>query len=330
MIFSPLNRRKFLKTAGIAGLGLYLAPLASSARVLKGKRVGIIGLDTSHSLAFTKLLFEDTTSEFEGYKVVAAYPYGSKDLALSKERIPVQSEAIKKYDVRIVDSIAELLKKVDVVLLETNDGRIHLEQALEVIKAKKPLFIDKPMAASLADVVAIFKDAQKQNVPVFSSSALRFMNSIKEVKTGKYGEVLGAETYSPAPIEKSHPDLFWYGIHGVEMLFAVMGAGCKSVTRFYTADADVVVGVWDKERIGTFRGLRSGKTDFGGKAFCRDEILPLGPYLGYQPLLQEIIQFFKTGVPPVSATETIAIIAFMEAAQESKNLGGKTIYISQD
>lgn len=328
MKLAPLNRRKFLKTAGIASLGLYLNPLTNWANILKGKRIGIIGLDTSHSLAFTKLLFEANNNEFEGYRVLAAYPYGSKDLELSKQRIPIQTEEIKKYQVKIVDSIAALLQKVDVVLLETNDGRLHLEQALEVIKAKKTLFIDKPMAASLADAAAIFKAAEKYNVPVFSSSSLRFMSMIKDVKSGKFGEVLGAETYSPAILEKTHPDLFWYGIHGVETLFAVMGPNCQSVTRFFTEGAEVVVGTWDKERIGTFRGLRSGKTDFGGTAYCQDEIIKLGPYLGYEPLLKEIIQFFKTGISPVEPKETLAILTFMEAAQESKETGGKTVYLS--
>ncbi|MFC5285070.1 Gfo/Idh/MocA family oxidoreductase [Pedobacter alpinus] len=324
---APLNRKKFIKYSILTGLGLYLKPLTAWGNFLDGKKIGIIGLDTSHSLAFTKLLFEDTRNEFEGYKVVAAYPFGSKDLALSIERIPIQTEEIKKYNVQIVDSIAELLKKVDVVLLETNDGRLHLKQALEIIKAKKPFFIDKPMAASLADAKAIFKAAAKHKVPVFSSSSLRFMTMVTDVKSGKYGEVLGAETYSPATIEKTHPDLFWYGIHGVETLFAVMGPNCQSVTRFFNEGAEVVVGTWDKNRIGTFRGLRSGKTDFGGTAYCQNEIVKLGPYLGYKPLLKEIIQFFKTGVSPVNQNETLAILAFMEAAQESKENGGKTTYL---
>ncbi|TKB99106.1 Gfo/Idh/MocA family protein [Pedobacter cryophilus] len=323
-----LNRRKFIKTASIASLGIYLSPLLANAKPALGKRIGIIGLDTSHSLAFTKLLFESAANEFDAYKVVAAYPYGSKDLELSKQRIPIQTEEIQKYNVEIVDSIAALLQKVDVVLLETNDGRLHLEQALEVIKAKKTLFIDKPMAASLADAVKIFKAAEAYQVPVFSSSSLRYVEAVRAVKAGKFGKVIGAETYSPATIEKTHPDLFWYGIHGVETLFAVMGANCQTVTRFYSADTDEVVGTWDDGRIGTFRGLRKGKTDFGGTAFCEKSIVNLGPYLGYQPLLKEIIQFFKTGVSPVSADETLAILAFMEAADESKRKNGKAVKIA--
>lgn len=317
-----------MKLSAIAGLGLYLNPIDSFAYSLKGKKIGIIGLDTSHSLAFTKLLFQDSTNQFDGYKVVAAYPYGSKELLLSKERIPIAIEEIKKYNVAVVNSINELLKMVDVVLLETNDGRLHLQQATEVIEAGKPLFIDKPITTNLKDAANIFKLASSKKVPVFSSSSLRFMENVKKVNTGAHGKVLGADVYSPATIEKSHPDLFWYGIHGVETLFSVMGKDCQSVTRYYADGAEVVVGNWSDDRIGTFRGLRDGKTDFGGTAYCENQIVQLGPYLGYEPLMEEIIKFFNTGTAPVSADETLAIVAFMQAAQESKNKKGKTISIA--
>ncbi|MNK04848.1 Oxidoreductase family, NAD-binding Rossmann fold [compost metagenome] len=331
MAKTSFNRRDFIKSAALAGagIGLNLSPIASIAKDIssgKGKRIGIIGLDTTHSIAFTKALNDPNAGpEYAGYRVVAAYPYGSRDIELCIKRIPVETEEIKKYGVKITGSIAQLLKEVDVVLLETNDGRLHLEQALEVLKAGKPLFIDKPMAASFKDGAAIFKAAEEYKVPVFSSSSLRFMSAIKDVNTGKYGKVTGADTYSPAYLEKTHTDLFWYGIHGVETLFSVMGPGCKQVTQFSAGDTDVVVGTWADNRIGTYRGLRSGKTDFGGTCYCEKEIVQLGPYVGYAPLLIEIIQFFESGKPPVSSRETLEILAFMEAAAESKLRGGKPV-----
>ena len=193
----------------------------------------------------------------------------------------------------------------------------------------KTLFIDKPIAASLKDANAIFKAAAQNQVPVFSSSSLRFMTAVVDVKNNKYGKVLGAETFSPATIEPTHPDLFWYGIHGVETLFALMGTGCKTVTRYYTKDTDVVVGLWNDGRIGTFRGTRNGKADFGGTSFCENETVNVGPYLGYQPLLKEIISFFEIGKPPVKAEETLEILAFMEAADESKKLNGKPVKVEK-
>ena len=326
------DRRDFLKSTAAAGMGLGLSFTNSAvlgtphAVVQKGKRVGIIGLDTSHSVAFTKTFnAEDAGPEYGGYKVVAAYPKGSNDIESSVERIPGYIEDVKKLGVEIVDSIKDLLRKVDVVLLETNDGRLHLEQALPVFKSGKRVFIDKPIAASLADAIAIFDEAKKHNVPVFSSSSLRYAHSVKAIVDGKAGKVLGADVFSPAHLEKTHMDFSWYGIHGVEMLFTTMGLGCKSVSRTHTPDSDVVVGLWDDDRIGTFRGVRFKKMGYGGSVYGENSIEELDGAGGYNPLLVEVVKFFETGQPPVSAEETLEIFAFMEAADESKRQGGKTV-----
>ncbi|WP_276363761.1 Gfo/Idh/MocA family oxidoreductase [Daejeonella sp. H1SJ63] len=332
---NSLNRRRFIKAAGIAGIGFSLSdlinPLSANAMSTKfnSKRIGIIGLDTSHSVAFTKSLNNPSAAaHFAGYKVVAAYPKGSNDIPSSVERIPGYIEDVKKLGVEIVDSVKELLNRVDFVLLETNDGRLHLEQALEVIKAGKPFFIDKPIAASLADAIAIFKAAEKKNVPVFSSSSLRYTVGAQEIANGKVGRVLGADTFSPIKIEKTHPDLFWYGIHGVETLFTVLGTGCKTVSRIRTEISDVSTGIWEDGKIGTFRGHYNGRQDYGGTAFGEKGAAVIGAYGGYDPLLVKIIEFFESGKVPVSKEETLEICAFMEAADESIKNGGKPVSIA--
>lgn len=295
--------------------------------LLNGKRVGIIGLDTSHSIAFTKVLNENVDNQqYKGYTVVAAYPYGSRDIQSSADRIPGYIEEIQEFGVELVNSISDLLSKVDVVLLETNDGRLHLEQALEVLPTGKRMFIDKPMAASLADAVAIFEAAKQYGVPVFSASSLRY---IKGIETFDKASVLGADTFSPAILEPTHPDLFWYGIHGVETLYTVMGTGCERVTRVHTPNTDLVTGIWKDGRIGTFRGTRTGKHDYGGTVFTENGNVILGPYAGYEPLLSEIVTYFETGEIPVSPEETLEILAFMEAADESKKQGGKSVLIKE-
>lgn len=325
------NRRHFIKTSAVAGMGLSLGSSHVTAfgksTFAKDLKAGIIGLDTSHSIAFTKVLNDaNSDPDVAGVKVVAAYPHGSKDIESSVKRIPEYTEEIKKLGVEIVGSIDELLEKVDVVLLETNDGRRHLEQAMPVFKAGKPMFIDKPVAASLSDAIAIFDAASQYKVPVFSASSLRYMQSAQALRQGKtVGKILGADAYSPAHLEKTHPDLFWYGVHGVETLFTVMGTGCQQVSRTQTEDTELVVGTWEGGRIGTFRGLRSGKAGYGGTAFGEEGIAPIGPYDGYRPLLVEIVKFFKTGKAPVTSEETLEIFAFMEAADESKRRGGEAI-----
>lgn len=326
------DRRIFIRSSAAAGIGLGLtltnSSLFASAPpiVQKGKRIGIIGLDTSHSVAFTKTFnAADAGPEYGGYRVVAAYPKGSNDIESSVKRIPGYIEEVRKHGVEIVDSIKDLLKQSDVILLETNDGRLHLEQSIPVFKSGKRVFIDKPIAASLPDAIAIFNEAKKHNVPVFSSSSLRYAHSVRAITQGKAGKVLGVDVFSPAHLEKTHMDFSWYGIHGVEMLFTTMGLGCKSVSRTHTADADVVVGLWNDDRIGTFRGIRYQKSGYGGSVYGDKSIEPLDGDGGYNPLLVEVVKFFDSGKSPVSAEETLEIFAFMEAADESKRQGGKIV-----
>lgn len=328
-----LPRRRFIRYATHTALGAGLlgrfSDVFAAGTDEAPKRIGIIGLDTSHSIAFAKALNGPNVSPaYQGFTVSAAYPKGSADIESSVKRIPGYTEEIKKLGIEIVSSIAELLTKTDYILLETNDGRPHLEQALQVIKAGKPLFIDKPVAGSLSDAIAMYTAAKKHNVPLFSSSSLRYMETAQEVAQGKIGKVLGADTYSPATLEKTHPDLFWYGIHGVEILYTVMSVGCKELIRVNTPDTDIVVGTWADGRTGTFRGTRTGKHEYGGTAYGEKGNQVLGPFKGYDNLLDQIIRFFRTGITPVSAEETLEIYTFMEAADESRRNGGRPVHLA--
>jgi len=327
------SRRSFIKKTSalgaVASLSTLPFSLFANSKVAPIK-IGIIGLDTSHSPAFTKLFnTENPKPELAGFRVVAAYPYGSRDIESSTKRIPEYINQVKEFGVEIMNSIEELLEKVDVVLLETNDGKPRLEQARKVIQARKPFFIDKPVAASFEDTKKIYQEAAANQVPIFSASSLRYMSNAQAVRhDGKIGQVLGCDAFSPATIEVGHPDLFWYGIHGVEILFTVMGPGCESVSRLNTPDADVVVGKWKDGRIGTFRGMRAGKHEYGGTAFGSEGNLVLGNYEGYEPLAVKIAEFFKSGISPVDPAETLEIYAFMQAADESKRRGGGNVKIA--
>jgi hypothetical protein len=303
-------------------------PRADAQASAKPLRAGIIGLDTSHAVAFTKVLnAPEPRPEFAGVRVVAAYPGGSPDLEGNSKHVEEYTRELRDVlKVEIVDSIDALLARVDVVLLESVDGRPHLEQAEPVFRARKPVFIDKPVAGSLADAVRIDRLAERSGTPWFSSSALRYSPSIRKLKDNPaVGEVVGCDAYGPCPLEEHHPDLFWYGIHGVESLFTVMGTGCTSVSRVRTDGTDLVTGTWKGGRVGTFRGIRQGNADYGALAFGTKGVAFGQGFGGYEPLLVEVVKFFRTGRPPVTAGETVEIFAFMEAADESKRQGGAPV-----
>ncbi len=295
-------------------------------------RLGIIGTDTSHVPAFTQMLNDPSRSDHvPGARVIAAFKGGSPDVESSRTRVDKYAAEIKeKWGVEIVNTIAELCQKVDAVLIESLDGRPHLEQIKPVLKAKKPVFLDKPFAGSLRDAKEIVRLAKEAGVPFFSSSSLRFVPDIQDMKKNPaLGNLIGAIAFSPAPTEPHHPDLFWYGIHGVETLYTLMGPGCESITRTNTNGTDVVTGRWKDGRIGTFRGIRDGKQSYGAVAFGSKSIIIKEPKISYRELVVEIVKFFQTGVPPIMPDETLEIMAFMEAADVSKKRNGAPVLLKE-
>jgi hypothetical protein len=290
----------------------------------KDLRIGMVGLDTSHVTAFTRVLNDKTDkNHITGARMVAAVKDSSPDVESSYTRVEkYTAELIGKWGVKLYPTVDELCRHVDAVMIENVDGRPHLKHAIDVIKAGKPLYIDKPLAGTLEDCVKIYQLAKEYNIPVFSSSSLRFAKNTLAARAGDYGKVLHCETFSPAHLEPHHPDLFWYGIHGVESLFTVMGPGCVSVQRGTTNDGKIeVTGTWKDGRIGIFR---EGK-GYGGTAKCETGEHPVGNYDGYAPLVAAVVKFFKSSKSPVTSRETLEIYAFMQAADESKAANGKEV-----
>lgn len=287
-------------------------------------RLGIIGTDTSHVIAFTKILNDPTSPDYvPGARVVAAFKGGSADVESSYTRVDKFADELKtKWKIEFSPDIPSLCRKVDGILLESVDGRVHLEQVKPVIAAHKPIFIDKPLAATLEDAREIARLAKEAGVPWFSASDLRFTDLAISLK---FPDITGALTWGPGPLEPHHHlDLSWYAVHEIELLYALMGSGCEEVTRIYTPDADVIVGKWKDGRLGSVRALRPyGK--FGAVVFRPDQkVNQSDPKAvdSYRPLLVEIVKFFETKEPPFPNQQTLEEFAFMDAAQRSREAGG--------
>ena len=310
-----------MKTRTLLLFAVLLLPL--QAQVIK---VGIIGTDTSHALVFTRILNDPSRPDHvPGAKVVAAFKGGSPDIENSRNRVDtIAAEIHEQWGVEIVDDIPTLCSKVDAVLLESLDGRVHLEQAKQVFAAGKRVFIDKPLAATLEDVRKIARLGKQHNVPWFSSSSLRYVDAVEETKVKG---LRGAITWGPASIHPTHHlDLSWYAVHPIELLYTIMGPGCVSVHRTFTEEADMIVGLWSDGRIGTVRGIRGGKSGYGAIVFGDDAIKQSSKAGGaYSRLLVRVVDFFRTGEPPVPNEVTLEMFAFMDAALRSKDRGGDVV-----
>lgn len=297
--------------------------ITTSALAADPLRIGLIGLDSSHAIAFTKTInAADPSAELQNAKVVAAYPGGSPDLPTSADRIEGFTQQIRDMGIEIVPSIDALLKKVDAVIMNSVDGRVHLQQAKPVFEAGIPIFVDKPITASLAETKELIALSKKTGTPFFSASTLRFCQEVIDLKKE---DVIGCVAYSPCKLDPTHPDLFWYGIHGVETLFTVMGPGCQTVQRTQADGVEIVTGVWEDGRVGTFRGIRDGSNGYGVLVFGKKDIELTKIRASYDLLVVEIVKFFRTKEAPVSPEQTLEIVAFMTAADMSRDANGKAV-----
>ncbi len=311
-------------------LPLVSAVLFASPGTASDLRLGLIGTDTSHVIAFTKAFNGPAGADHvDGAKVVAAFKGGSPDVEASHTRVDrFANELREDWGVVFVDEIASLCSLVDAILLESVDGRTHLEQAREALACGKPLFIDKPLASTLEDAREISRLAAEAGVPWFSSSSLRWSEIVTTLEAD---DTHGVSTWGPGPTEPHHYlDLSWYGIHSVEMLFALMGPGCMEVTRFPSESGDIVAGRWADGRLGTVRALAEAR-GYGAVVFRAKTVAQSRPDMktSYVPMLRKIVEFFRTGRPPVPNEETLEIFAFMDAAQRSKEQGGATVPLAR-
>jgi len=291
-------------------------------------KLGFIGLDTSHVTAFAQILHDEKDPWYlPGGKVVVAYPGGSQDWELSCSRVAgFTNELRDRFGVEIVSSITEVSERCDAILIESVDGRVHLEQFRKVVGSGKPIFIDKPLTVSWPEARTIASLASEHKVPVMTGSALRFSESVTGVFASKdKGAIIGADVFGPMALESTQPGLFWYGIHTVEMLYAIMGQGCESVASICNVDHDVIIGTWKDGRMGVIRGNRKGNNEFGGWVHreggsqCINVSADAKPF--YRCLLERVVDFFDSGIPAVSLAESLEVIAFIEAANASRGSG---------
>lgn len=310
-------------------------------------RVGILGVDNYQCVAFTQLFHKppEDNPDLEGIHVVAAWPGGSSDIEESVKGVPRWEERLDAMNVKIEDSIDDVLKQVDAVLIMTLDGRAHLNLARAALEAHKPLYIGRPLAASLEDAIAIFDLAEKHQTPLFSCSQHRFSPGFIGMRNHEeVGEVVGCDVYGGYETEPHHSEFFWHSVHSFETLQIIMGPGVVSVTTRSTPDADLVTGVFSDGRIGTFRAIKRGAIKYSALVFGTKGIVPAGMYgyaapiqgvvpkgryKGYEGVATEIAKFFKTGKPPIKPAETIELFAFMEAAHVSKRQGGIPIRLEE-
>ncbi len=296
-------------------------------------RLGMIDFDTSHVVEFTRRFHHQGIGKaywVDGAKVIAGVPGRSW---LAPERIAGFTEEMRELGVELFEDPLDLLDKVDGVLVTSIDGAVHLERAKPFLERGVPTFVDKPFACSTADALALIALAEQHQTPLFTASSLRYAPEVASAAggTSETGRLLGASVYGPALIHSSgqNPGLFHYGIHPVEMLFTLLGAGCSQVSCQRREEAEVVAAIWNDGKVATLCGLRNDRRDYGFTLFGTkgNEVRALPDRYFYTELLVEIVRFFQGKQAPIDPRESLEIVAFIEAANCSAEQAGAVIAI---
>jgi hypothetical protein len=161
---------------------------------------------------------------------------------------------------------------------------------------------------------------------MMSCSSLRYAESLESaLADNSLGKIVAVDIFGPMAIEPSQGGFFWYGIHGVEMVNRVMGRGCKSVRATTTDAQDAITATWPDGRIATIHGLRGAHHKFGltmhrEKGFHQVDCAA-GKRSWYASLLDAIMRSLPTGKSDVDPKDTLEVIRFIEAANQSRASG---------
>jgi predicted dehydrogenase len=285
--------------------------------MVQEQRIGIIGLDTSHTVAFTKLLQGDAPPEqkVDGMRVVKAMRFPS--VFQTEEGQNDRQAQLEKWGVTMVDTVADVLRDVDAIFLEINDPALHLEYFEKVAACGKPIFLDKPLASSLESGRKIAAIAQANSTRVWSASSLRFTKKLVSMMQ-EISEPLLCNVYGPLGKAAAGSDLVWYGCHATEMLTTIMGTGAQSVWAKEDSRGIVAIVNYGNARRGIIECNREAY-QYGGRAQSADKLGTfdiIGDVLYYN-LLLKLREFLVDGRLPVAMEETLEIQAIMDAAERS-------------
>ncbi len=286
---------------------------------MKPKTIAMIGLDTSHTVAFTKLIQKPGESIVDGMRVTKAFRFPSA--FQSEEGQDARQAELESLGVSMAPTLDEAMTEVDALFLEINDPALHLEYFEKVVSCGKPVFVDKPLAATLVEGRRIQELARRHDLPVWSSSSLRFIPALARAQAAipQPGRV---HTFGPLGKAAAGSDLVWYGVHAVEMLVTAMGTGAAAVRAFEEPGGILLRIGYVDGRSGLVECLR-GVGSYGGRLQTKNQIafFDSGSGSPYVALMGALRAFVLDGKVPVPLAEALEVLAILEAGGKSLKEG---------
>ena len=282
---------------------------------MSDRTIAVIGLDTSHTVAFTQLMQKPGSKCVDGMRVTRALRFPS--VFQTEAGQDARQAELEAMGVSMATTLAEAVADVDAVFLEINDPALHLQYFQQVVGFGKPVFIDKPLAANVTEARQIQELAAKHGIPVWSSSSLRFIPALAEARAAVPNPVR-AHTFGALGRAAAGSDLIWYGVHAVEMFVAALGTGAAAVRACEEKSGITLLVRYADERSGLVECLR-GFGAYGGRLQSKERVVFFDSSAGspYEALMGALRGFVVDGKVPVPLTEAQEVMAILEAGETS-------------
>ncbi len=288
-------------------------------------KVALIGLDTSHSIEFTRRMQApdcDEDQKVEGMEALTCLRFETP--FQDKDGLDKRQAQLEEWGVKVTEDFDEAIDGCDAIMLEINDPAYHLDYFKKVADLNRPIFLDKPLADTIENGRKICDIIKEKNLRVFSSSSLRYIPNLGEAMA-EVPAPMYAAMYGPVGVAPAGSSIVWYGVHAFEMLERVMGIGAKSVFARKDESGVVVVVDYPEARRGIVE-LTTGVYSYGGLVRDKKKAFPFVADTKrlYTEELEKVVEFFRGGPPAASMEDALEIMAMLDAAEKSSQTG-KTV-----
>jgi predicted dehydrogenase len=281
-------------------------------------KVALIGLDTSHTIEFARRMAAPdcpADQRVGGLQPVSCLRFPTP--FQGEGGLDDRQKVLEGWGIRVTTSLDEAVEGCDALMIEINDPARHLEYFTACASLGKMIFLDKPLADTIANGRRIFELAKARGVRVFSTSSLRLAPALGAA-CSQMPRPLFTHAYGPFGQAPAGSSLVWYGVHTFEMLERAMGPGAQSVLAKADGAGVTALVQYPENRRGVVE-LADGAWVYGGCLRDRQRAVPFvsDPSRIYSDLLEQVAQFFRTGVAPVEPEDTLEVMAMLDAAQRS-------------
>lgn len=282
-------------------------------------RIGIIGTENSHALAFAKYFNlpnpETGKMNHEDIRVVAIFGPDQEANQKIVEQTGVEF---------VAEKVEDMLDRVDAMMITCRRGSEHMKYALPFAQRKIPLFIDKPFTSDPQEADTLMAKLEEYGCPVQGGSACKYLPAVQKIKElvaelREKGEFISAAMSFQVMLNSIYDGIYFYAPHLVEMCLEAFGMDVKAVQTMRTGDSLQVNAQYENDAV-SLHFVRSGKPAclvFGTRGNYHFDIDTTGLYALEAVRFAELVRGSGASMCSEKLTKPVHMIAVIKESMET-------------